>query len=76
MIFSHLSETELRRLGFRPWNLGNPKLMLIPQDRYQQIPNGTKLASILGDTKVKGSDVIDLDEKNGLLAVGIFAEGK
>lgn len=55
--------------GMRSWD-GN--LYLIPLVDWKNWPEGCKVTSILGETKVKGKDYIDEDTRGGLLAYGIY----
>ena len=50
---------------------GNNSLYLFTVDEFNKLPNGIELESIMGDTKVKGVDDIDLDVRFGHIAYGI-----
>ena len=62
-----LDEDERRNLCFGNWDEG---LVLIPLWAWHYIIDGVELTSINGDTKVKGSDKIDLDTRFGRIAYG------
>jgi hypothetical protein len=68
------TEAELLALGLRHWDESG--LLLIPGKLYDQIPDGTKLTCISGQTVIKGKDSIDDDTRGGLIAYGVFATDK
>lgn len=63
-----MNRRELIAVGFRPW--GESGLMLIPDEVFSKVPDGTELLSITGDKKIKGKDKIDRNTRRGLLAFG------
>lgn len=62
-----LSEDELNSLGFNLWEAGH---RLIPLWAWHYIADGEALLCIDGETKVKGKDEIDLDQRYGCVAYG------
>ena len=63
-----MSRAELIEAGFAPWDESG--LLLIPRRLYKNVPFGTKLLSINGETKIKGKHMIDQDTRGGFLAFG------
>ena len=63
---------KIARLGtsepMHPWD---EKLCLFTPEEFEQLPDGTELTSISGDTKVKGKDYIDMDTRFGHIAYGV-----
>lgn len=51
-----------------PWD---ENLMLFTPEELDQLPDGTELTAIDGDTVVKGKDVIDMDTRFGHTAFGV-----
>ena len=62
-----LSEEELNSLGFNLWEAGH---RLIPLWAWHYIADGEALFCIDGETKVKGKDEIDIDQRFGCVAYG------
>jgi hypothetical protein len=51
-----------------PWD---ENLMLFTPEEFDQLPDGVELISIMGDSKVKGKDKIDMDTRFGHIAWGV-----
>lgn len=51
-----------------PWD---DKLYLFTPEEYEQLPDGTELTCINGETAIKGKDTIDQDTRFGLLGYGV-----
>lgn len=51
-----------------PWN---EELYLFTPDEFNQLPDGTVLTSIDGETSIKGIDDIDMDTRFGHIAYGV-----
>ncbi|MFA6526746.1 MAG: hypothetical protein WCT26_05070 [Candidatus Buchananbacteria bacterium] len=49
---------------------------LITPDQFEQLPDGTKLTSIVGDQVIKGRDQIDLETRGGYISFGFLEEDK
>ena len=69
-----VSTDDLFSLGFGRWS-GDSQLLLIPIWAWNFIADGQEVISINGETKVKGTDDIDLDHRGGYLAWGFSHEG-
>ena len=52
----------------RKWN---KELWLLTVDEYNSLPDGTRLKCIDEEIVVKGSDYIDMDTRNDLIAYGL-----
>lgn len=52
-----------------PWN--EEGLFLFTPEEYEQLPDGTELTCIDGETVVKGRDYIDMDIRFGHTAFGV-----
>ena len=62
---------KIARMGtsnMHPWN---GTMWLFTPDEYEQLPDGLELKSIMGDTKIKGKDTIDMDTRWGHIAYGV-----
>lgn len=69
---SNATEAELIVMGFQYYKLNtNDKILLIPEQLYHRIPNGTLVFSINGNQCIKGKDYIDMDTRGGYLAYGL-----
>jgi hypothetical protein len=66
------AKIKLLNIGFRIWE--DDTMLLIPIRFLHKIPDGTKLKTIMGKTKIKGIDYIDKDTRWGVLSVGIVQE--
>jgi hypothetical protein len=55
-----------------PWSLSGDRLWLLTLDELSNIPEGTVLTSILGNTATVGVDVIDEDTRGGCVAWGLL----
>jgi hypothetical protein len=51
-----------------PWD---ETLELFTPEEFEQLPDGTELTSISGDSKIKGKDYIDMDTRFGHIAYGV-----
>lgn len=69
-LLTEMTENELLALGFRQYNC-DEDFLLIPAKLYNQIPDGTELIGIHGDTKIKGRDRVNMETRGGILAYGI-----
>jgi hypothetical protein len=62
-------EADLLRLGFSRWS-NDSDLLLIPLWAFNAVADGEQLTCINGETKIKGTDEIDLDVRFGCIAWG------
>jgi hypothetical protein len=71
------SEFLIRR-GWRMWSdkdlFDGKMLLLCPLDDFDNVPDGTVMYDVFGDSAVKGKDKIAKDHKGGTLAYGILLE--
>lgn len=51
-----------------PWD---DKLYLLTPEEFDQVPDGTELTCIDGETAIKGKDTIDQDIRFGHIAYGV-----
>ena len=54
-----------------PWKLEDGRVIhLITPKELEELPDGTELICINGETVIKGTDSIDLETCNGVIAYG------
>ena len=62
----------LLRTSWTPWKLDDGReIYLITPEHLRELPDGTTLVSIMGDSVVKGRDNIDGDTRGHFLAFGL-----
>ena len=67
----HITRKIVRQGTSEPMHPWDEKLCLFTPEEFEQLPDGTELTSIGGDTKVKGKDKIDMDTRFGHIAYGV-----
>jgi hypothetical protein len=82
----HLTPADLTKPEYlieRGWVLWEPCdfdfqkfLVLCPLEEYRYVPENTVFYSINGQRKIKGQSIIDMDDRGGILAVGIMFDMK
>lgn len=55
----------------QPWD---ERLMLLTPKEYEELPDGTTLHCINGETRIKGVDTIDMDTRFGHIAYGFLRD--
>lgn len=54
------------------WKLDDGRtIWLLTEKEFDNLPNDTKLISILGEVVTKGIDTIDMDTRGGYIAFGV-----
>ena len=58
-----------------PWKLEDGRIInLVAEKDYKNVPDGTILIDIEGESHIKGRDKIDMDTRHGMLAYGVLKQ--